>query len=82
MVDRTGMGIILMLSASSAPSRVPHVVCPVSLEFHSGGLSSGCQHSKRSTHLLHGQKTVEFDQIMEIAEQYRNWDKADVCRIP
>jgi hypothetical protein len=53
-----GMGIILMLSSASAPSRVPQVVWPMS----AGGRGDGAG----LANLCDGNATVELDEIVEI----------------
>lgn len=73
MAAMGGMGIILMLSSASAPSRVPQVVWRECQQ--AGGAGAGL------TDLCHGNAAIQLDEIVEIPKQDRHGHEADVARV-
>lgn len=73
-----GIGIILMLSSASAPSRVPQVV------YGAAGVSDGAPepvHDAGLTYLCDGDAAIQLDEIVEVPEEYRHGHEADVARV-
>jgi hypothetical protein len=72
------MGIILMLSSVSAPSRVPQVVCKRALSARSGNGNSA---ERGATYLCDSNAAVQLDEIVKVPEQDRDGHKANIARI-
>lgn len=80
MTAGLGMGIILMLSSASAPSRVPQVVWGRALLAR----WPSCRRRREGaglTYLCDGDAAIQLDEIVEVPEQNRHGHEADVARV-
>lgn len=75
IVAMGGMGIILMLSSASAPSRVPQVVWPVS----ASPWQRRC--GARKTNLCDGNAPIQLDEIVKVPKQDGRGNESHVTRV-